>query len=89
MLHEILGWAGSIMFAICALPQALMSVRQGHSEGLAWSFLALWLGGEVATLLYVLDKGDLLPLLVNYGLNLVFLSVILWYRVFPRRARTP
>lgn len=85
MLHELLGWVGSILFALCALPQALQSYRQGHSEGLSWAFLAMWGGGEVATLLYVLEKGNLLPLLFNYGLNLVFLAVIIWYRAFPRK----
>lgn len=80
---EILGWLGSICFALSAFPQALLAFRQGHSNGVASSMLALWLVGEVCTLIYVLPKGDL-PLLFNYLTNLSLLLVIIRYKVWPR-----
>lgn len=80
---ELLGWIGAILFAICGLPQALQSYRDKHSRGLNWAFLLAWFFGEIFTLIYVYPKSDI-PLLVNYSVNLVFLIVILWYKIFPR-----
>jgi len=80
---EFIGWLGALMFAACGLPQAWECWRAGHSHGLAWGFLMLWLGGEILTLLYILPKGDL-PLLFNYLVNLIFLGVMLYYKLFPR-----
>lgn len=81
---EIIGWLGSILFAICGLPQALQSMRDGHSDGLNWMFLLTWLSGEVLTIIYVFPKADY-PLLFNYTLNLLFLTIIIWYKIFNRK----
>lgn len=83
-MTEVLGWIGSFLFAICGLPQALQSIRDGHSRGMNWGFISAWLGGEILTILYVLPKMDL-PLLANYFSNLVFLLVILKYKIQERR----
>lgn len=84
---EAVGWIGSAMFSVCGLPQAVKCWRQGDADSLSWGFLGLWLGGELFTLAYVLGKSGLPPLLLNYGLNIVFLSIILWFKVFPRGAK--
>lgn len=81
---EILGWVGSICFAICAVPQAYLSYKLGRSEGISWLFLFLWLTGEICTIIYVLPKKDV-PLLVNYFGNLLCLLVILRYKALPRK----
>jgi uncharacterized protein with PQ loop repeat len=85
---DIAGWVGSVLFAICGLPQALHSFKVKNSHGLTWGFLGLWLGGEIFTLIYIMPKNDVAPLLLNYGLNLVFLSVICWYKIFPKPAQS-
>lgn len=77
---EIIGWIGSICFAISAAPQALKSIQDGHSEGIAGGMLALWFVGEVCSLVYVWPKKHV-PLLANYILNFIFLCVIIWYKV--------
>jgi uncharacterized protein with PQ loop repeat len=82
-LHEAIGWIGSLMFAVCAVPQAITSHKQGHSSGLNWLFLGLWLGGEILTTIYIWPKQDW-PLLTNYFINLACLAVILYYKVRPR-----
>lgn len=74
-----------MLFALCGLPQAIQSLKQGHSNGLSWTFLMMWLFGEILTLIYVYPKSNILPLLANYTLNLLFLIVIVWYRAFPRK----
>jgi uncharacterized protein with PQ loop repeat len=81
---ETVGWIGSILFAICGLPQAIECWRQGHSRGLSWAFLLCWFGGEVLTIAYVLPKADM-PLLFNYFMNLGFLLVMLKFKMWERK----
>lgn len=76
-----LGWIGSIMLALCGLPQAIQCLKNKNANGLDPYFLALWTGGEVFTLIAVLKDVSLPYLLFNYGCNLVFLSIIWWYKV--------
>ena len=79
-----IGWLGSVLFALCGLPQAIKSYKEKHSNGLAWGFLLMWFFGEVFTFAYVLPKMDY-PLLANYMVNFVFLAVIIFYKLFPRK----
>lgn len=82
---ESIGWLGGACFAVCGLPQALTCIRQGHSEGINGGFLTLWILGEVLTITYVLaGLGLVWPLILNYALNLVFVTVIAFYKLFPR-----
>lgn len=82
---ELIGWTGGILFAFCALPQAVMSYRQGHSNGVANLLLLMWGSGEILSMGYVLLKhGFDLPLLFNYVMNLLFIAVISYYKFFPR-----
>ncbi len=80
---ETIGWIGSILFAICGLPQAIQSIKDGHSRGLNWFFLLAWFWGEVFTIAYVLPKMDM-PLLANYTANMIFLLIILRYKIWER-----
>lgn len=80
----VVGWVGSVCFSLCALPQAVTSARQGHSNGISWLFLVLWLIGEVCTIAYVLPKLDY-PLLLNYFGNLLCLIVLIHYKISPRK----
>jgi uncharacterized protein with PQ loop repeat len=81
----IIGWIGAISFAISALPQALRSIHDGNSNGLEWSFLLLWLLGELCSIYFIWnDKKKLAPLLFNYISNIIFLDIIIYFKVFPR-----
>jgi uncharacterized protein with PQ loop repeat len=77
-------WIGSLMLAVCAVPQAWASYRQGHSDGVTPGLLWLWGGGEVLTLVYVVDKG-IVPMIVNYSFNLILILIITFYKLKPRR----
>lgn len=81
---EFIGWCGSILFAICGIPQAYKSYVEGHSDGISWAFLILWLFGEFFTIIYIWPKQDI-PLLINYLLNLVWIAVLVKYKIFPRK----
>lgn len=83
---ELIGWTSSIFLAICSFPQMLLSLKQGHSKGLSWWFLILWSVGELFGLIYVLPLGKL-PLILNYFANVVFMSVIMKYKIWPRKQK--
>lgn len=82
----IIGWLGSILLAFCGLPQMVKTIKDGHAEGLSNEFLAMWLGGEICTLLAVLTDNNEKYLLFNYYTNILFLCIIIKYKFFPRKA---
>lgn len=83
----IIGWVGSILLAVSSVPQMFKTVRDGHADGLSSSFIASWFIGEVLSLIYVVPIGQW-PLITNYGLNLAILSVIGYYKIWPRSSRS-
>lgn len=80
---ETLGWIGSILFAICAFPQAIQCAKDGHARGLNWFFLICWFFGEIFTIVYIWPKQDW-PLISNYLLNMVFVTIMLRYKIWER-----
>lgn len=83
-MMTFIGWVGSILFSICGLPQALKTWKDGHADGLDLSFLLLWTGGEVFTLIAVFAQAPKVYLIFNYCANLVFLIVMWKYKLWPR-----
>lgn len=81
-LAELMGWLGSICLAICGVPQAWMSYKEKHSEGISWAFILLWAFGEAFALAYVYNKLDL-PLVMNYLTNILIVAIILYYKINP------
>ena len=41
---------GSLLFALCGLPQAIQSYKDKNSDGLNWLFIIAWFFGEIFTL---------------------------------------
>ena len=80
---EFNAYLGSIFLAICAVPMAWKSYKQGHSEGVDEIFLILWGLGEFLVLTYVIYNKDI-PLILNYGLNLIFIGIVVYYKFKPR-----
>lgn len=82
---EFFGWISSTMLLLCGVPQAYKSFKDGHSRGISTAFLVLWTGGEFFGLAYILTMKDLsLPLLTNYSFNAIMVSIMLFYKFFPR-----
>lgn len=73
------GWLSTICFSLCGAPQAYLSYRNKHSDGVSWGLLILWTLGEIFGLIYMVPKADF-PIIVNYLVNLLWLSVILRYK---------
>lgn len=84
-MADIVGWLGSVLLAVCGAPQALKSIRDGHSRGMSSSFLMFWLGGELCYLYSTAAKFGLVSWLVfNYVGNIIFVLVIIYFALFPR-----
>jgi uncharacterized protein with PQ loop repeat len=80
---ELIGWFGSILLAFCGLPQAIESYKTKSSEGLTWGFIGMWFIGEIMTIIYILPQ-MVLPLIFNYTANIIFLSIIIYYKINPK-----
>lgn len=80
---ETIGWLGSVLLALCGFPQAVKSWQDGHSRGLSWMFLLMWTFGEILVFVYILPTGKI-PLILNYGINIIFVGVIIKYKLRPR-----
>jgi len=80
---EIIGWISSILFCICAIPQAIQTYKVGHTNGISTLFILAWFFGEVLGIIYAIHLGNL-PILFNYSVNFISLLVILKYRFSPR-----
>jgi uncharacterized protein with PQ loop repeat len=81
---EIIGWIGSVCFALSGIPQAWKCYKSGHSRGLSWGFLGLWFVGEIFTLIYIVPTGNV-PLIFNYSFNFLVLTVLLRYKIWERK----
>jgi len=81
---EYIGWIGSILLAFCGLPQAIESFKTKNSDGLTWGFLIMWGVGELFTIIYIIPKWHW-PLIFNYTANIIFISIILYYKIKPKR----
>lgn len=83
-MMESIGWLGGLLLAICALPQTIKVYKEKHANGISYLNLWLWFSGEVCMLLYVLNSNFSWPLFTNYFFNLVFVSIILYFKYFPK-----
>jgi uncharacterized protein with PQ loop repeat len=80
MTYTILGWIGSLFFAICGVPQAYMSYKNKNSDGMSWLFLIFWSLGNIFTFAYVILT-EQIPLIANYMFNFLILLVIIRYKI--------
>ncbi len=78
--RESVGWFGSLLLGLCALPQTVQVIQTGTASGLSWTFLLMWFLGELFTLIYVLPTRRW-PLIANYVLNLACLFVMLAVKI--------
>jgi len=77
-MQDLLGLIGSVCLGLCAVPQVLKTLRTKRAGDISWLFLLMWLTGEVAFFIYT--PWDLY-LHANYGINIVFISIIIYYKV--------
>lgn len=83
---EVLAWVGATCFAFSAVPQVVLCYQTKNADGISWGLLSLWMTGEISLFLYILPERKY-ALLVNYVFNIIFLSIIIFYKLFPRRIK--
>lgn len=85
-MHQIIGWIGAFLFAICAVPQAIKTWRTKKAGDISWLFLFFWLFGEIFTSAYIITDDYLLkithfPLYVNY----IFNTILVLYLIYAKK----
>jgi uncharacterized protein with PQ loop repeat len=80
------GWIYSLAFALSAIPQAKKSLKDKHSDGIAGGTLLLWIIGEIAGTIYGVSLVQW-PIILNCALNTIWVSIIVYYRLFPKRSK--
>jgi len=73
-----LGWVGNLLLAGCGVPAAIYAVWNQQSE-VAMVLLVPWFAGEVITLLYIALSTRQAPLIVNYVVNIICITVMMYY----------
>ena len=76
---EWVGWCSAIALGICAVPQAVKTLRTGRADDLSWIFLLSWFLGELLGVVYIWPKGHI-PLLCNYIFNAAILTPIIYIK---------
>lgn len=83
---ELLGYIGGALLAWCGFPESIRAYRNKRCD-IGHMMLWSWYIGEIFVFLYVLPKKDI-PLLINYGANILAISVLIYYKVFPNDRST-
>ena len=76
---DFVAWSGSLLLSFCSIPELIKAVKT-KSCTLTWSFLLMWLFGEIFILIPVLDKALGAFLVFNYSLNIVIISILCVYK---------
>ena len=81
---QLIGYIGSLAYAICGLPQAIMSIKNGHSQGISRGYALLSLVGSILSLIYAIPRQDYV-LVLNFATNIIVWSIVLKYSYFERK----
>lgn len=81
---QIIGYIGSIAYALSGIPQAILSIKNGHSRGVSRGFAMLSVIGSSLSLIYALPRGDYV-LMLNFTANIIVWGTVLKYSYFERK----
>ncbi len=80
---EYLGWLGTTLLGIAAIPQVISVLKKGHADGMTWSYILILLSGFTCQLLYSIHRG--IPVLAaSYTVQVVLFSFIAFRKLYPR-----
>lgn len=80
LFSYIMGYIGSALLSFCGAPEAYLAIKRKRSD-LSWTFLAMWGGGEVFLAIPMFLEIKVSFLMLNYILNLIFISIICYYKI--------
>lgn len=88
MTIETVGYIGAGLLALCALPQMIMTLKDGHARGISSLFLLSWYIGEILMFYFlVMTSNERGPLFYNYLINVIMLTVIVKYKYWERKPK--
>jgi len=70
---------GSILLAICGLPEAITSYKTKRCN-IGWGMLLCWLLGEILLSVFAIQSRQYV-LLINYFTNLTILGIMIKYKI--------
>jgi uncharacterized protein with PQ loop repeat len=76
----MLGWIGSLLLGICALPETIRTIKDKRCH-VGWGMLLLWYFGELFVFFHVLFNIHDLALLTNYLLNIILITIMIYYKL--------
>ena len=74
-----IGLFGSLLLTFCAIPELYRTIKDRKCH-IGWGFLLMWFFGEVFCLFYGFELKQI-PLLINYGFNLIVAGTMLFYKI--------
>lgn len=80
---NIIGFFGSVLLAICSIPEMIRTIQDGRCH-LGWGFLGMWYGGELLSLYYGIELKEI-PLILNYTINVIALSIMTYYKIWGKK----
>jgi hypothetical protein len=73
-----LAWISSLLLSLCGLPEAYRALT-AENYSISLVFVFMWFAGEFGLLVNSLVRlRDERYLIMNYVMNLIFISIILW-----------
>lgn len=76
----MIGWVGSILLALCGLPELVRTIQDDKCY-IGWGMLLAWFFGEILVAIHVYKKHKDVALLTNYCLNIIILLVLIYYKI--------
>ena len=86
---QIIGWIGGAAFAVSALPQVILCIRQKNADGIAFLLVIMMLIGSgcmsAFSIWNQITKGGQLPLIFNFILTFISWAIIFYFKLFKKR----
>lgn len=81
----MIGWIGSVLLGICAIPELIRTITTKKCH-IGWGMLLTWYFGEIFVLYYIMSSLWSFPLIFNYLLNIIIISIMLFYKLTYKRS---
>jgi len=75
----LIGWIGGLLMAFCAAPEVYKTLKEGKCT-VGWGLLGMWGIGEICLLTFEFAHTPTLQRTMNYLLNIVFISILVYYK---------
>ncbi len=81
-MGSVFGFLCSTCFAMCGIPQAWKTIKEGNADGTSTWMLTLWMLGELFGIAYaIIALGSPFWLLFNYITSTVTLLPIIYFKL--------